>query len=143
MRQGEAGTNSGETARTDGNCDKVKRRRSNRSFHQDFMDHDGQQRSMALRGVRLPGSGDVLVSNYGSRTSRQRSINSQNPHLKQHTRFVEIETRRAREQAGGIAMPQIAQKIRSPAVVGEEQLVNHGVVETRHRAGVQAHSARR
>src|SRR5581483_4099032 len=60
------------------------------------------------------------------------------PGSQQFARLGEVETRRAREQAGLVAITEIDQEIRFPAAAGEKGLVHHCLVEPRHRPAIEA-----
>jgi hypothetical protein len=54
----------------------------------------------------------------------------------------ERQPRRAREDAGRVALAQVDQEVGAPAGAGEERRVHLGVVEAGHRPAVQAQRAR-
>src|SRR5260370_36372858 len=63
------------------------------------------------------------------------------PDLGQGAGFLEAEPWAAVEQLAGLAIADIAQEVRLEAAVGEEGLVDDGVVEAAHGADIEPHRA--
>jgi hypothetical protein len=97
--------------------------------------HDGQGGLMPLRSHLRPGGYDGVVQDHRRATAGERRIQDEDAHplgnraSGENARLIELESGRTVEHAIPVAIADVAQEVRSPAVLGEECPVDDIVIE--------------